>query len=349
MESNINNKYSSQEIARIIDNGIKKSEIRKFFIQPGNLPYNEVKKMQAEFCRFIGFCILFRNTQNVEKYMLIKNKKEQIDYIKLEIMNRLGILPSEVDERKEEVRLYALNNFKRYGFVFHAGNSKSINKKMRFGLNGNNDNEEHQKELLEIEAIYRKYDSNNLYSPLGFASSDIKNKKNGWFFDGWPLNATGYANSPQWFSYFCGKSYIYFDAIPEEKRNGYANRDFETSLDAVTYLIKSRGMSREDGKRIFEFFYKFWNEYKDTTPCLMFIPVKEVGINTENELEKYLTEEGFDTLFEDIVQGKVNPLNNHCCKQNVDPDKLDYVDLSPILPKKNITRKHTVIEEDFER
>ena len=126
LESNINNKYSSQEIARIIDNGIKKSEIRKLFIQQGNLQYNKKKKMQAEFCRFIGFCILFRNTQNVEKYMLIKNKKEQIDYIKLEIMNRLGILPSEVDERKEEVRLYALNNFKRYGFVFHAGNSNII-------------------------------------------------------------------------------------------------------------------------------------------------------------------------------------------------------------------------------
>lgn len=349
MESSINNKYSSQEIAQIIEEGIKKSEIKKFFMQPGNLPYNEVRKIQAEFCRFIGFCILFRSTENIEKYMLLKDRKEQIDYIKLEIINRLGILPSEVNERKEEVREYALNNFKRYGFVFHAGNSKSIDKKMRIGLNGNKNNEEHQKELLEIEAIYRKYDPNNLYSPLGFASVDIKDRKNGWFFDGWPLNATGYANSPQWFSYFCGKSYIYFDDIPEERRNGYANRDFETSLDAVAYLIKSREMSREDGKRIFEFFYKFWNEYRDTTPCLMFVPVKEVGINTENELDKYLTEEGMDTLFEDIVQGKVNTLNNHCCKQNISPDKLAYVDLSPILPKKIIKREKKGVIENFER
>lgn len=349
MEASINKKYSSQEIARIIEDGINKSEIRKFFMQPGNLPYSEVKKIQLEFCRFIGFCILFRSTQNVEKYMLLKEMKEQIDYIKSEIISRLGILPSEVDERKEEIREYALNNFKRHGFVFHAGNSKSIDKKMRFGLNGNNNNEEHQRELLEIEAIYRKYDPNNLYSPLGFASADIKDKKNGWFFDGWPLNATGYANSPQWFSYFCGKSYIYFDDIPEERRNGYANRDFATSLDAVAYLIKSRGMSREDGKQIFKFFYKFWNEYKDTTPCLMFVPIKEVGLNTENELEKYLTENGMDKLFEDIIQGKVNELNNHCCKQNIEPDKLAYVDLSPILPKKIIKRDNTVVKEDFER
>ena len=35
--------------------------------------------------------------------MLLKEKKEQIDYIKSEIISRLGILPSKVDERKEEM------------------------------------------------------------------------------------------------------------------------------------------------------------------------------------------------------------------------------------------------------
>lgn len=74
MEASINKKYSSQEIARIVEDGINKSEIRKFFMQPGNLPYSEVKKIQLEFCRFIGFCILFRSTQNVEKYMLLKER-----------------------------------------------------------------------------------------------------------------------------------------------------------------------------------------------------------------------------------------------------------------------------------
>ena len=51
-----------------------------------------------------------------------------------------------------------------------------------------------------------------------------------------------------------------------------------------------KNIDREDEKQILKFFYTFWNEYKDTTPCLMFVPVKEVGINTENELEKYLNE-----------------------------------------------------------
>lgn len=348
MELSLNNNYSSKEIAQIIDEGIKKSEIRKFFTQPGDLPYSESRKVQAEFCRFIGYCILFRSTQNIERYMLIKDKKEQIDYIKSEITNRLGILPSEIEEREREIISYALNNFKRYGFVFHACNSKSIDKKMNYGLNGNNNNIEHQTELLEIEAIYRKYDPDNLYSPLGFASADIRDKKNGWFFDSWPLNAMGYANSPQWLSYFCGKSYIYFDAIPEERRNGYINKDFTTSLEAVAYLIKSRKMSKEDGKKILDFFLKAWNEYKNTTPCLMFIPVRDVGINTEEELEKYLNEDGKDALFEDIVQGKVNSLNNQCCRKNISPEKLAYVDLSLIIPKKIIKRYNEVVQEEIE-
>ena len=59
--------------------------------------------------------------------------------------------------------------------------------------------------------------------------------------------------------------------------------------------------------------------------------------------------ECMDTLFEDIVQGKVNSLNNHCCRKNIAPDKLAYVDLSPILPRKIIKRDNKVVEEDFER
>ena len=81
----------------------------------------------------------------------------------------------------------------------------------------------------------------------------------------------------------------------------------------------------------------------------MFVPVKEVGINTENELEKYLNGKGMDTLFEDIVQGKFNSINNHSSRKKINPDKLAYVDLSPMLPKKIIKRDNKVVEEDFER
>ena len=92
--------------------------------------------------------------------------------------------------------------------------------KMNVGLSENK-NIEQQKGLCSIEAIYRKYDSNCPYSPLGHGATDIIDNKTGWFFDGFPIHSTGYANSPQWFNYLCGKSYVYFESIPEEKRNGY--------------------------------------------------------------------------------------------------------------------------------
>ena len=41
----MNIKYSSKEITLIINEGLKEKEIRKFFTQPGILPYSEVKKL----------------------------------------------------------------------------------------------------------------------------------------------------------------------------------------------------------------------------------------------------------------------------------------------------------------
>ena len=212
---------------------------------------------------------------------------------------------------------------------------------MTIGLNDGMTNIDEQKELLHIEAIYRKYEPNNMYSPLGHGATDIIENKTGWFFDGLPIHSTGYANSPQWFSYLCGKSYVYFDSIPEERRNGYANRDYKTALDAVIWLIKSKRMSLEDSKKILSFFIKCWNKYKDTTPCLMFIPVKEVGINDGIMLEQYLSDKGIELLFDDIISGKVNPGKNYCCKKSISPEKLSYVDLSPILPRFKIDRSKT--------
>ena len=98
-------------------------------------------------------------------------------------------------------------------------------------------------------------------------------------------------------------------------------------------------MSSKDAKEILTFFIKCWNEYKDTVPCLMFIPVKEVGINDDIKLEQYLSDEGMELLFEDIISGKVNAGKNYCCKKSIGPEKLSYVDLSPILPRFKIERR----------
>lgn len=325
-------------IGEIVNEGLKKPIVRRFCVQGKNQNPEEIKNKQSEFSRFLGFCILFKSSQNVENYMLLHNKEEQIEFLKMKIAKELGISKEELEQRKKEIIQYAYQNFKKNGYVFHAANSASVKTKMKNGLNDNNANTEQQKELLYIESIYRKYAPNNPYSPLGYGATDIMENKTGWFFDGLPIHSTRYANSPQWFRYLCGKSYVYFDSIPEERRNGYANKDHETALEAVTWLIKSKEMSLEDRKDVLTFFEKCWNEYKDTTPCLMFIPVKEVGINDEIQLEQYLDEDGMNLLFEDIISGRVNPGKNYCCKKSITPEKLSYVDLSIILPKFKIER-----------
>ena len=47
----------------------------------------------------------------------------------------------------------------------------------------------------------------------------------------------------------------------------------------------------------------------------MFIPVEEVSINDEIKFEQYLSDEGMNVLFDDIISGKVNPGKKYCCKK----------------------------------
>ena len=201
------------------------------------------------------------------------------------------------------------------------------------GLKDNDVDIEQQSELLKIEALYRKYNPNSKYSPLGYGATDIKENKTGWFFDGLPIHSTGYANSPQWFNYLCGKSYVYFENIPEESRNGYAIRDYKKALNAVLWLVENENMVPGDKKELLLFFKKCWDKYKNTTPCLIFVPVGEVGINEDISIEQYLSDEGMNKLFNDIILGKVNPIKNCCCKKVILPEKLSFADLSPILPR----------------
>lgn len=56
------------------------------------------------------------------------------------------------------------------------------------------------------------------------------------------------------------------------------------------------------------FFKKNWDKYKDTTPCLIFIPVSEVGINEDISIQQYLSDDGSNELFNDIITGTVNPI-----------------------------------------
>lgn len=126
--------------------------------------------------------------------------------------------------------------------------------------------------------------------------------------------------------------------MKEEKRNGYANRDYETALEAVLWLVIIKKMTKENAKSMVIFFNKCWKKYKDTVPCLMLIPVSEVGINEDIRIEQYLSDEGMNLLFEDIILGKVDYGKNYCCKKSISSDKLSYVELTPILPRFKIKR-----------
>lgn len=337
--------YSSNEnnnMGEITSNGLKNPIVMQKCIHPHNKNYEEIKKIQIEFSRFIGFCILFRNTENIGDYMILQDKQKQIEFLKNQIAKQIGISKQELLQRKDEIVQYAFDNFKKNGYVFHAANSLSIMKKMIYGLTDNDVDIEQQNELLRIEELYRKYNPTSNYSPLGHGATDIKENKTGWFYDGLPIHSTGYANSPQWFNYLCGKSYVYFSDIPEEERNGYETRNYNKALNAVHWLIKKENMAPEDEKEILLFFKKCWNKYKDTTPCLIFVPVGEVGINEDISIEQYLSDEGINELFNDIISGTVNPIKNCCCKKTVSPEKLSFVDLAPILSNLKIESQNIV-------
>ena len=339
----------------IVNNGLKNQTVRELCTHSQNKSYAEIKKIQMEFSRFIGYCILFKNTENIDQYMLLQDKGAQIDFIKKQIAKRLKIPEQEIAKRKEEIIQFTFDNFKKNGYVFHAANSLSVKNKIANGLKDNDVDFEQQQELLKIEALYRKYNPHSEYSPLGHGATDIKDNKTGWFFDGLPIHSTGYANSPQWFNYLCGKSYVYFTDIPEEERNGYAIRDYKKSLKAVLWLVKNESMNLEDKKEVLMFFKKNWDKYQDTTPCLIFVPVSEVGINEDISIQQYLSDDGSNELFNDIITCTVNPIKNCCCKKIVLPEKLSFVDLSPILPRlkkesNDISKNNKLkVVENFER
>ena len=107
----------------IVNNGLKNSTVRQLCTHSQNKNYVEIKKIQMEFSRFIGYCILFRNTENIDQYMLLEDKDAQTDFIKKQIAKKLEMPEQEIVKRKEEIIQFAFDNFKKNGYVFHAANS----------------------------------------------------------------------------------------------------------------------------------------------------------------------------------------------------------------------------------
>lgn len=78
-------------MGKIVKDGLKNPIVREKCMHPLNKNYPEIKKIQQEFSRFIGFCILFKSTENVDEYMLIEDEKNQVDFLKRQIAKKLVI------------------------------------------------------------------------------------------------------------------------------------------------------------------------------------------------------------------------------------------------------------------
>ena len=61
-----------------------------------------------EFSRFIGFCFLFKSIKNVDDYMLLYNRENQINFLK----EQIGIPKQEIIKRRREIVKFAVETGK---------------------------------------------------------------------------------------------------------------------------------------------------------------------------------------------------------------------------------------------
>lgn len=92
--------YNSNNIGKIVNDGLKNLIVREKCMQPLNKSYPEIKKIQQEFSRFVGFCILFKSIENVDEYMLIEDEKKQIDFLKRQIERKIDYLGYEITQKE---------------------------------------------------------------------------------------------------------------------------------------------------------------------------------------------------------------------------------------------------------
>ena len=335
------------DIGSLVSECLNNNLIQHYYMKKKNMSYKEEDTQSANFSRMLGYVILFKETDGIEEYMAISDKDEQVEFLKRRVASKLNIPQSETEARKEELISYVFKHFVEEGYVFHAGNSRSIEKNMTYGLKGNVSSLEEKQELLYIASIFEKYGSDQ---PMVWASGDIEHGATGWFFDSQPQNMLGYADSPEWFELLCGGSGCYgWGFVPEENRHAYRNRDYETCLLNITKLIEKNNMNETDRKTIIDFFNKCWAKFGDSKPYLMFVPVD----TTKEELEYIKTcyfpsmMEGMirkwsngDEIFKDVIKGGCFIFGqNVCSHKDIPPEVLSCVDLSPILPRFKVSEQ----------
>ena len=331
----------NDDIGKIVSECLNDNLIKHYFLKTKNMTYTEKKKQEKNFAKMIGYCVLFREKNGIEDYMRLYDKQEQIEFLKARIANKLNIPSDEIDKKQNDIVSYAFENFVKNGYVFHGGNSKAIEDNMKHGLKGAGTSQEEKDELMYIDSIFSKYGDDH---PLGWGILDIKNNRSGWFYDNTPKHMLYYSESPEWFRQFCGGNICYaWGTIPEENRHGYANRDYDTCLMAITTLINKNKMEEKDRQEIIDFFNKCWSKFGDTEPYLAFVPIK--SLSNDEQIEYFKTQYIEDDylqkhIFEEIIEGGCIFFNNNACSdKDISPEDLSCVNLSPILPRFKINLK----------
>ena len=326
------------DIGEIISSALQKPSVQLRCILEPNLSYDQKEKVEKEISRMLAYCILFKTSDGIEEYMQITNEQKQKEFIKEKIASLLGIPKENIPNSNAAIVHYIRNNLMVNGYVFHAANSVSVEKKMKEGLKGSPKGSSHKDELLHIASIYKKYGA---HPPFMYAMNDSKYGKNGWFYDGTPENIAYYADSPEWFNQFTGGSMEYYGTVEQSKRFGYSLRDHEMARDAVMTLIKQYDMLDADEKEIIDFFEKTWELYGKSRPGLILVPTKEVmpmdylAYPRKEDDEPYT----LDFFIEKVIKCECCFQSNQCCDQDIAPEALSCVDLSPIIPKPNLDKQ----------
>lgn len=158
------------DIGSIMSEIFSNSYVKSLCMLKPNLTYFERDVIEKNFSRAVGYGILFKSSDGVEQYMALKKQEEQVEYLKRKIAKILGISEQSISKNEQAIREYIIKNFKENGYVFHAGNSYTIQKELKNGLNGQGTTDEYKDELTEIDGIFTKYSK---YRPFGWGILDI--------------------------------------------------------------------------------------------------------------------------------------------------------------------------------
>ena len=329
----------NHDISAIISSALEKPLIKtKCTIMP-NLSFDSRKYVEQEISRMLGYCILFKTSDEIEEYMKLPDEDTQKRFLKEKIAVELGIAKEDIDKNNEAIISYIWRNLNVEGYVFHAANSVSAENDAKQGLKGGLTDFSHIQELLHIASIYKKYGAK---PPFMYAMNDSKYNKKGWFYDGSPENITYYADSPEWFNQFTGGSIEYASLVDNSRRCGYQLRDHDMAREAVLKLIEKNNMSESDKKEILVFFEKIWGLYGQSRPNLLLIPTKAIFPTEQLDPSRKFEGDDANNTYLDLFLGNVLKCRcsydyNQCCHIDVHPELLSRVDLSPILPKPNLS------------